>query len=194
MPESEPSIRRAVAAMKANRPLRAEEICRDHLNMDPGNIQHLALLSRALAKQGRYDEAAAQLNQAIGLAPEVPLLYEDLGAVRAYQGRHEDAIGLFEKAIRLDPRQPSAHRRLGEALAAVGRGDEADRHFESYFDRDLLAGRVAEGADHLRAGRADEAITTFREVLRSHPDNVDAMRYLGIAYWREKKRPGDAEA
>lgn len=194
MPQGEPSIRRAVAAMKANRPLLAEEICRDHLNMDPGSIQHLALLGRALAKQGRYDEAAAQLDQAIGLAPEMPLLYEDLGSVRAYQGRHEDAVGLFEKAIRLDPRQPSAHRKLGEALAAAGRGDEADRHFESYFDRDPVAGRVAEAADHLRAGRADEAIATLRDVLRSHPDNVDAMRYLGMAYWREKKKPGDAEA
>jgi len=194
MPEGEPSIRRAVAAMKANRPLLAEEICRDHLHMDPGSIQHLALLGRALAKQGRYDEAAAQLDHAIGLAPEMPLLYEDLGSVRAFQGQHDDAVGLFEKAIRLDPRQPSAHRKLGEALAAAGRGHEADRHFESYFDRDPVAGRVAEGADHLRAGRADEAIATFRDVLRKHPDNVDAMRYLGIAYWREKKKPGDAEA
>ena len=190
----EPSIRRAVAAMKANRPLLAEEICRGHLGMAPGSIQHLALLGRALAKQGRYDEAAAQLDQAIALAPETPLLYEDLGSVREYQGRHEDAIELFEKAIRLDPRQPSAHRKLGEALAAAGRGEEADRHFESYFDRDPVAGRVAEGADHLRAGRLDEAMATFQDVLRKHPDNVDAMRYLGIAYWREKQKPGDAEA
>ncbi len=194
MSQGEPSIRRAVAAMKANRPLLAEEICRDHLGMAPGSIQHLALLGRALAKQGRHDEAAAQLDEAISLAPEVPLLYEDLGTVRACQGRHEDAIGLFEKAVRLDPRQPSAHRKLGQALAAAGRGEEADRHFESYFDRDPVAGRVAEGADHLRAGRVDEAVATFRDVLRSHPDNVDAMRYLGIAYWRGKKRPGDAEA
>ena len=194
MPESEASIRRAVAAMKANRPLRAEEICRDHLRAEPGSIQHLAMLGRALAKQGRYDEAAAQLDQAIGLAPEVPLLYEDLGTVRGFQDRHEDAVALFEKAIRLDPRQASAHRKLGQALAAAGRGGEADHHFASYFDRDPVAGRVAEGADHLRAGRADEAIATFREVLRSHPDNVDAMRHLGLAYWREKKKAGDAEA
>ena len=188
------SIRQAVAAMKANRPLRAEEICRDHLLMDPGSVQHLAMLGRALAKQGRLDEAAAQVEEAIALVPELPLLYEDLGTVRTLQGRHEDAIQLFEKSIRLDPRQASAHRKLGEALAVLGRGGEADRHFESYFDRDPQAGRVAEGADHLRAGRVDEAIATFRAVLRSHPDDVDAMRHLGIAYWREKKKPGDAEA
>ena len=193
-PAQETSIRRAVAAMKANRPLRAEEICRDHLLMDPGSVQHLAMLGRALAKQGRLDDAAAQVDQAIALAPELPLLYEDLGTVRALQGRHEDAIRLFEQAIRLDPRQASTHRKLGEALAESGRGGEADRHFESYFDRDPVAGRVAEGADHLRAGRADEAIATFRDVLRGHPDNVDAMRYLGMAYWREKNKPGDAEA
>ena len=188
------SIRQAIAAMKANRPLRAEEICRDYLLMDPGSVQHLSLLGRALAKQGRLDEAASQVDQAIALAPDVPLLYEDLGSVRAQQGRYDDAITLFQKAIRLDPRAPTAHRKLGRALAAAGRGDAADRHFESYFDRDPLAGRVAEGADHLRAGRADEAIRALRAVLREHPDNVDAMRYLAIAYWREKRKPGDAEA
>ena len=190
----EDSVRRAVAAMKANRPLRAEEICRDHLLMNPGSVQHLALLGRALAKQGRLDEAAAEVDAAIALAPELPLLHEDLGSVRAQQGRYEDAIPLFERAIRLDPRLPSAHRKLGQALAAAGRGNEADRQFESYFDRDPVAGRIAEGADHLRAGRADEAITVLREVLRENPDNVDAMRYLAIAYWREKDKPGEAEA
>ena len=180
--------------MKENRPLRAEKICRDHLLMDPGSVQHLGMLGRALAKQGRFEEAAAQVYQAIDLAPELPLLYEDLGTVRLHQGRREDAVRLFHKAIRLNPRQASAHRKLGEALAAEGRGVEADRHFESYFDRDPVAGRVAEGADHLRAGRADEAIAVFRDVLRGHPDNVDAMRHLAMAYWREKKKPGDAEA
>ncbi len=188
------SLNRAIGALKANRPLRAEEICRDHLLMDPGSIQHIALLGRALAKQGRLDEAAAQVDQAIALAPEQPLLYEDLGSVRALQGRYADAVPLFEKAISLDPRLPLAHKKLGQALATLGRGEEADRHFESYFDRDPATGRVAEAADHLRAGRADEAIATLRDVLRHHPDHVDAMRYLALAYWREKNKPGDAEA
>ena len=188
------SIQHAIAAMKANRPLRTEEICRDYLLMNPGSVQHLSLLGRALAKQGRLSEAATQIEQAIALAPDVPLLHEDLGSVRVQQGRYEDAISLFEKAIRLDPRAASAHRKLGQALAAVGRGAEADRHFESYFDRDPAAGRVAQGADHLRAGRADEAIKVLRGLLRDQPDNVDAMRYLAIAYWREKNKPGDAEA
>ena len=194
MVESRDSIGRAIAAMKANRPLRAEEICRDHLLMDPASVQHLALLGRSLAKQGRLEEAATEIDRAIALSPELPLLHEDLGSVRSSQGRHEEAIGLFKKALHLEPRLASAHRKLGAALAAIGRGDEADRHFESYFDRDPVAGRVAEGADHLRGGRADEAISVLRDVLRHHPDNVDAMRYLAIAYWREKNKPGDAEA
>ena len=188
------SIRNAIAAMKANRPLRTEEICRDYLLMNPGSVQHLSLLGRSLAKQGRLDDAAQQIEQALALAPDVPLLHEDLGSVRLQQGRHEHAIALFRKAIRLDPRLPSAHRKLAEGLAALGRGDEADRHFEAYFDRDPAAGRVAEGADHLRAGRTDEAIEVLRTLLRERPDNVNAMRYLALAYWREKKKPGDAEA
>ena len=194
MPAPAASIRAAIAAMKANRPLRAEEICRDHLLMEPASVQHLALLGRALATQGRFDEAAAQVKQAIALAPDLPLLHEDLGSVYARQGRHADAVPLFEKAIRLDPRQPSAHRKLAQALAAEGRGGDADRHFEDYFDRDPIAAQVAEGAEHLRAGRVDEAVSTLRGILREHPACVDAMRYLAIAYRRGKGKLGDAEA
>ncbi len=194
MRDSPDSIGESITALKANRPLRAEEICRGHLLMNPASVQHIALLGRSLAKQGRFDEAAAQVGRAIELAPDLPFLHEDLGSVLALQARFEEAIPLFEKALRLEPRLASAHRKLGEALAALGRGGEADQHFESYLDRDPVAGRVAEGADHLRAGRGDEAIAVLREVLRHHPDNVDAMRYLAMAYWREKNKPGDAEA
>jgi len=194
MEDATDSLGEAVRALKANRPLRAEEICRDHLLADPGSVQHVALLGRALARQGRLDEAASQVDQAIALAPELPYLYEDLGSVRALQGRYEEAVPLFEKALGLEPRRALAHRKLGQALAALGRGEEADRHFESYFDRDAAAGQVAEAADHLRAGRADEAIAALKDVLKSQPEDVAAMRYLGLAYWREKKRPGDAEA
>jgi len=80
-------IAEAVAALKAGRPLRAEELCRDYLLMDPGSVSHISLLGHALMRQGRLDEAAAQAEQAIELAPELPFPYEDLGSVRALQGR-----------------------------------------------------------------------------------------------------------
>lgn len=188
------SLRDAIAAMRANRPLRAEEICRDYLAASPGSAEHLRLLGHALMKQGRLDDAEQHLRDALAIAPDHPQLYEDLGSVLGLKERFDEAVPLFEQAIRLEPRLPLAHKKLGQALAALGRGSEADEAFEEYFERDADKGLVAEGAQHLKAGRKDEAIATFKKALRDNPDNVDALRFLASAYLREKEHLDDAEA
>jgi len=180
--------------MRNNRPLRAEEICRDYLLMHPGSIEHLRLLGHALLKQQRFADAESQFRAALSLMPELPQLYEDLGSVLALQDRFADAIPMFEHAISLEPGLPLVHKKLGQALAAVGRGQDADEHFEEFFDKDPDAGAVAIGADHLKAGRKDEAIAAFREVLKRSPENVNAMRFLAIACWREMQNLAEAEA
>jgi hypothetical protein len=55
------SIADAIAAMRANRPLRAEEICRDYLVLNPGSHEHVRLLGHALMKQKRLPEAEEQI-------------------------------------------------------------------------------------------------------------------------------------
>ncbi|NOX69106.1 MAG: tetratricopeptide repeat protein [Gammaproteobacteria bacterium] len=188
------SLAIAIDALRCGRPLRAEESCRDYLVMNPGCIDHLRLLGKALLKQNRLPEAETQLRFALSLNAGIPQLHEDLGSALALQKKFEEAIPFLEKAIQLEPRLPLAHKKLGQALFAVGRGAEADEQFEEYFDKDPESGAVALGMDHFKAGRKDEAIAAFRGVLRSNPDNVDAMRQLAIVYWRGDKNLSDAEA
>jgi tetratricopeptide (TPR) repeat protein len=188
------SITEAIKAVKAGRPLRAEEICRDYLDLNPGCADHLRLLAHALQKQNRLDEAEKQLRFAISLKPNFPQLHEGLGSVLAQHGRFEEAISSLEKAIQLDPTQALAKKKLGQALAIVGRGEDADESFQEYFDKRPEDKKIAVAANHLKAGRVDEAIDIFREVIRKSPRNVNAMRFLAVAYWNEKKKMDDAEA
>ncbi len=192
--EQDVSIAAAMQAMRANRPLRAEEICRDYLLMNPYCIDHLRLLGHALMKQNRLDEAERELRRALSYRSDFPQLYEDLGSVLAMRREFDAAIPLFREAIKREPRLPLAHKKLGQALAAVGRGAEADEHFEEFLEKDPESGRVAEGIEHLREGRLDEAVTHLRAVLKANPDQVDAMRYLALAYARDERSLGDAEA
>ncbi len=193
-PSKEASLALALQAMRDNRPLRAEEACRDYLFLNPGCTDHMRLLGHALMKQNRLREAEEQLRFALAIDPDVPQMHEDIGSVLALQQRYEEAIPFFEKAIRLDPRRPPPHKKLGEALAALGRGKDADESFEEFFDKDPQTGAAAIGAEHLRAGRVDEAIESLREALRASPDNVNALYVLGVAYWQYKKQLPDAEA
>ena len=55
------SLSAALAAMRENRPGDAESICLNWLSHHPGCTNHLRLLSHALMKQKRLDEAEEQI-------------------------------------------------------------------------------------------------------------------------------------
>ena len=194
LPNKGANIRRALDYLRRNRPLRAEEACRDYLNKHPGCTDHIRLLGLALMKQDRASEAEEQLRFALTLDADFPQLYEDLGSALAMQSRFEEAIPEFEKAIQLQPALPLAQKKMGQALVAVGRGEDADEAFKDYVDSDPERAKIIKGIELQRAVKHDEAIELFRGVLKGNPNNVNAMRHLAVSYWQDKKRLEDAEA
>lgn len=72
--DKDQSIKQAIGFLRSNRPLRAEEVCRNYLNDSPGCIEHLRLLSHALMKQDRLSEAEEKLRFAVSLSPKYPQL------------------------------------------------------------------------------------------------------------------------
>ena len=196
IPEKDANIQRAIDYLRRDRPLRAEEVCRDYLDKNPGCTDHIRLLGLALIKQNRVAEAEEQLRFALSLEPDFPQLHEDLGSALALQSRFEEAIPEFEKAIQLQPALPLAQKKLGEALAAIGRSEDADEAFKEYIDKHPERAAIIIGVGLRRAERFDEAIAVFRDVLKKSPNNVNAMRHLAISLWhgKSKKGIGDAEA
>jgi tetratricopeptide (TPR) repeat protein len=192
--EKDSSIQRALDYIKRNRPLRAEEACRDYLIDHPGCADHMRLLSLALMKQNRAAEAEEQLHFALEIEPDFPQLHEDLGSALAMQSKFEEAIPAFKKAIQLQPTLPAVERKLGEALLAIGRDEEAEALLRDYVDKDPERAEIFRSIDMRRGGKQDEAIELFREVLKKNPNSVNAMRHLAECYWRGKKRFDDAEA
>ena len=188
------SLKKVVKAMQAGDTQKAESICRDFLVINASSVPHLQLLSHALIKQDKFEEAKEQIDFAISIAPDYALLYEDLGSLQGLQREYEAAIPSFRRAIQLDPRLASAHRKLAQTLIAAGRGDEVDAAFEGFLDHDRDAALVAAGAEHWRAGRYDEAETALLSALRKNPENIDAMRFLAMVYFDQGKKLLDAEA
>ncbi|MEM7276645.1 MAG: sulfotransferase [Pseudomonadota bacterium] len=188
------SIEKALGFLKQQRPLRAEEVCRDYLLEHPGCTDHMRLLAQTLMTQGRGVDAETQLRTALSITPDFPHLHEDLGSALAMQSRFDEAIVAFERALELQPALPLAERKLGQALVAAGRGDEAAEAFKDYAEKDPERAAVFAAIEQMDAGQYDEAITALRALLRKSPQNVNAMRQLAICYWQGKKRLEDAEA
>lgn len=187
-------LAKALEAIKQGQLDNAVSITRAHLADEPRSVPHLQLLSHALIRLGNLDDARRQLGLALSAAPEYAALYEDMGSLEALAGNLGDAVKHLRKAIDLDPSMASAHKKLARALADAGRHDEIDSVLEDYFDQNEDAALVAAGAEHYRGERFDDAETALVKALRRKPENVDALRFLGMVYHAQGKKMDDAEA
>jgi tetratricopeptide (TPR) repeat protein len=158
-------------------------MCEEAVARNPKDVNMTALLGAILFKMRRGKDSEAALREAIRLAPSFAKPHEDLGMLLVHQRRPQEAVEILQKATRLDPKVDNSWLNLGKALAMLGRGKEADEAFEKSFDLNPERKMLALAAEHHKEGRMAEAERLYREVLSSNPDNVDALRFMGmIAY------------
>ena len=177
---SRAKLNEAIELINAGKRGHAETICREALERNPNDINMAALLGASLLKAGEIEEAEKFLRQTIQLAPTFAKPHEDLGYLLVEQGRAEEALPILNTATRLDSSLERAHLCLGKALAMLGRGKEADVAFEKSFELNPLSKTLAVAAEHQKAGRLKEAKALYGEILKANPDNVDALRMMGM--------------
>jgi tetratricopeptide (TPR) repeat protein len=140
-------------------------------------------LGKALAKQGKTDEAITHYNEALRLNPALPMVHHNLAITLAAQGKTDEAITHYNKALRLNPALPMVHHNLAIALTKQGRIDDAVAHYRQaiclrpdYSQTHNNLGNVL--AEH---GRIDEAVGHFNEALRIRPSFAEAHYSLARA-------------
>jgi tetratricopeptide (TPR) repeat protein len=146
----------------------------------PDDVNILGLLGAIHLKQNHHGKAEDILRKTIELAPSFGKPQEDLGVLLLDLNRPDEAIPLLQNATRLDPQSEDAHFNLGKALAAVGRGKEADVAFEQSFQLSPNRKLLAEAAKLHGEGNYEAAELKYREILKSEPDNVSALRMLAM--------------
>ncbi|MFT5141055.1 MAG: tetratricopeptide (TPR) repeat protein [Lysobacterales bacterium] len=173
-------------------PVKAADVCRSSLISNPNDADFLTLLGAALLACKQPADAVDPLRQAVNLAPQFPLTYEYLGQALIMLNQLEDAIDQLQRAAVLDPGSNSIRTKIGHALAASGRGEEADKMYEQAFGLAPDRQRLAEAGEKLNAGKVDECADICRDLLKSNPDDVNALRLLAKVAG-EKGRWGRAE-
>jgi Tfp pilus assembly protein PilF len=141
-------------------------------------------LGTTFEKQGRWDEAAAQLRQAIAEKPDYAPAHKNLGVVFERQGDSTRAADEYREAIRLDPNYAEAHNDLGALLNARGRTDEAIGEFQQALrlKPDFTEPHFNLGLVYTRKGLVDAAIREYESVLKIQPDSADVHNNLGVAF------------
>lgn len=166
--------------------------------LDPWDPQAARLVALCLLElphdAARLDEAEGALRR-VGLDestdPEVPYL---AGRIDEERGRGAEAIRHYERARSLDAAHDGATYRLALLLRRGGRAQEADRLLQAFErERSLrrevkeLRGRLRNdperiewslrlAADLRSLGDVEGAESVLRDVLRRHPENLEAQR------------------
>ena len=167
-------------------------------------------LSSVLFRQGRTDEALAEVRKALAIEPDDVFAHDDLGTVLFQEGQMREAAVEFEKVLKREPRDPIAHYHLGTLLLSDGRVDEAIVHFQQALAVQPAMGLALDnlGIALLQKSQEREALAQFEKALICDPDDAIAHYNIGEALFQhgrvdeaighfqkaQETRPGFAEA
>ena len=129
------------------------------------------ILGNELLRMGRAEEANAQFQKALELAPNDMEAYWNIGYAFVRYGRVDEAIALYQKALHIRPDSAIACYNLGNALLQKGRVDEAILEYQKAVE---IQPAFALAHDNLGAalqqmGRLDEAIPQYQKALQLNP-------------------------
>lgn len=126
---------------------------------------------KALAKEGRTDQAMAHYEEAVRLKPSYHEAHNNLGNLLADRGRLDIAAMHYQEAIRAKPDSAEAHNNLGTVLTSQGKLDMAVAEFTEALRHDpsLASAHSNLGVVLARLGRTQQAIEHFRKAIEAAP-------------------------
>ena len=143
------------------------------------------------ARNGRYDRAIQDYNQALQHDPSYVPAYNNRGVAWAVKGQYNRAIRDYDQALRLDPSYVAAYNNRGKAYARKGDYDRAIRDYDRALGRNpnYVAAYCERGIAYAAKGNYDRAIQDYNRALRRAPSFAAAYYNRGLAY----KRKGEYE-
>ena len=138
---------------------------------DSFHLNHMTLGSVYLW-QKQYEQAIAEMERTVALAPTMAGSYAALAEVLSRVGRTEDALEAAAQALRLKPFFPDGHLAgVGIAYAVAGHYEEAQAPLQRYVSRypNWLPGHLMLAAVYSELGKEAEARAEAAEVLRINP-------------------------
>ncbi|PYQ64091.1 MAG: hypothetical protein DMF53_08375 [Acidobacteria bacterium] len=169
----------------------AERTYRQALTLSPGNplieAQLAALLARINAQfpaPGQMQEIEKLTEDAVKRAPDHPMPWVAQAKLMLLKDKPREAEQAARRAIKQDPKFDRGYTQLGEALIVQGRAVDGFANLRKATDigQGYLRARLTLAAKLQDAGRYDDAVTEFREVLKYDSSHPTAEENLGDTY------------
>lgn len=139
-------------------------------------------------KEGKYDDAAARLIEAMSIRPDSPeniLLLSNLGMIYCYMDRDSLALATLDEAHRRAPAMRTVLSNRGRVLLKLGRDKEAYRDFSSVIEADSVNAdaRYYRGTIALYSGNLEQAEKDFDVLRTQKPEDLTTATALSSLYF-----------
>lgn len=151
-----------------------------HPNVPTGYVN----LALAQARQQKFDQAIATLNQGLEKIPGSELLLSRLGYTYLVTGRPDDALATMKQVLDINPGNIEALTATAVILDNQGSKEDA----RSFFERALAVEpenkflRLSYASSLTSSGRLNDAISVYAGLLEDYPKDTNIHQALGIAY------------
>ncbi|HJU15190.1 MAG TPA: sulfotransferase [Stellaceae bacterium] len=190
-----PSIERAVAQHAQGAVAEAESLCREVLELAPGQLEALSLLYRICKAAGRESAADALLRRIVALHPNTFWATNDLALALLAKGAITEAEIHARNAVRIAPENPQSHNLMGMIMTEANRPQIGEFHYRRVLE---LSGRrdpivLANLAWNLKnQGKMAESRRLYEEAATQQPAVLQTL--LGWARMEEADRNFDRAA
>jgi tetratricopeptide (TPR) repeat protein len=145
--------------------------------------------------QNKLQEALADYNKAVELAPNVTDPYLNRGTALEGLGKWEEAIADYNHVLELDPKDAMAYNNRGNAKAGLGKWQEAilDYQKATEITPNFAFARANYALALYETSQTEKAIREMRNIVRKYPRFADMRAALTAAYWVTGNK-GEAES
>jgi len=177
-PSPRAAFERAVSLMKGGARQEAEDLCRDMLQRDAGDINFVSLLGSILASRGAQEEAVELLSRAVKVAPGHAKAQEDLGTLLLNLDRVDEALPHLERARELRPPYAPLMSKLSAVYQRLGRNAEAEALRKEAASLSPVQAKLDEATRLYVKGQFRESEKLAQELVRENPHDVNAALLL----------------
>jgi Tfp pilus assembly protein PilF len=184
-----PTIERAMQLNVNGAVAAAESLCREVLELAPGQLDALSLLYRICAADGRQRAAEALLRRIVMLHPNIFWATDELARALLGRGAIAEAEIHARNAVRIAPDNPQSHNLMGMVMTEANRPQIGEYHYRRVLE---LTGRrdpivLANLAWNLKnQGKMVESRLLYEEAATLDPAVLQTL--LGWARMEEADR------
>lgn len=187
--------RQAIAATRAGDFATAETYWTQLIEQFPTSAALWSNRGNVRAGQNHLEEALADYDEAVRLAPDEADPYLNRGATLEALGRWEEAIASYDTALQINPQDVAAYNNRGNAHAGQGQWEEAIADYlrAMELDSNFALAQINHALALYQVGETDTAIQKMRGLARKYPRFADARAALTAALW-DQGFQGEAES